>query len=236
MFDQLVISSARLSRTHKRWTVMLSAMGQSLLLGLLLLLPLIYTEALPNGMLKTLLVAPPPPAAPAAPMPERTASRVRVIPLREIMAPATIPTRISTEFDEPPVDYVDGISGGNSIGNDSSLTDLFRASAPPPPAPVEQRTQRIRVGGSVEAASIISRVMPQYPVIARTAHVSGTIALHAIIAKDGTVQELTYISGPPLLIRAAMEAVREWRYRPTMLNGEPVEVETTIDVVFNLGG
>jgi TonB family protein len=89
------------------------------------------------------------------------------------------------------------------------------------------------VGGSVEAASIVDQVMPQYPAIAKTAHVSGTIVLHATIAKDGTVQELTYISGPPLLIKAAIDAVRTWRYRPTMLNGEPVEVETTIDVVFN---
>jgi TonB family protein len=119
-------------------------------------------------------------------------------------------------------------------GSNTPLTDLFHNLPPPPQA--AQQTQRIRVGGGVEAASIINRVMPQYPAIAKTAHVSGTIVLHAIIAKDGTVQELTYISGSPLLIKAAIDAVREWRYRPTMLNGEPVEVETTIVVVFNLGG
>jgi protein TonB len=96
--------------------------------------------------------------------------------------------------------------------------------------------QRIQVGGKVEAAAIVSQAMPQYPAIAKTAHVSGTVVLHAIIAKDGTVEELTYVSGPPLLIKAATDAVREWRYQPTMLNGQPVEVETTIDVVFNLGG
>jgi protein TonB len=79
-------------------------------------------------------------------------------------------------------------------------------------------------------------VLPVYPAIAKTAHVSGTVMLHAIIAKDGTIQELQYISGPALLMRAAMDAVHEWRYQPTQLNGQPVEVDTTIQVVFSLGG
>ena len=83
---------------------------------------------------------------------------------------------------------------------------------------------------------IIRQVTPIYPPIAKTAHISGTVVLHAIIAKDGTIQELTYISGPPLLMRNAMDAVRQWRYNPTLLNGEPVEVDTTISVVFTLGG
>jgi protein TonB len=234
MFDQLVVSGARPSKTYKRWTVMLSAIGQSVLLGVLILVPLICTEALPMAMLKTMLVAPPPPAAPPAPTPARIASGVRVIRLGGISSPPFIPTRISTELGEPPIEYVDIGPSDNTSG--TPLTDLIPRGAPPPPTPAGQKTQRIRVGGSVEAASIVDQVMPQYPAIAKTAHVSGTIGLHATIAKDGTVQELTYISGPPLLIKAAIDAVRTWRYRPTMLNGEPVEVETTIDVVFNLGG
>jgi protein TonB len=88
----------------------------------------------------------------------------------------------------------------------------------------------------VQAASLVHQVLPVYPQIAKTAHVSGTVILHAIIGKDGTVQNLEYISGPPLLMKNAMDAVSQWRYRPTMLNGEPVEVDTTISVVFSLGG
>jgi len=87
----------------------------------------------------------------------------------------------------------------------------------------------------VEAAALIDRVVPQYPEIAILTYVSGTVELRAIIARDGTVQELEYVSGPALLIKPAMDAVRQWRYRPTLLNGKPVEVETTIDVVFSLG-
>jgi protein TonB len=80
----------------------------------------------------------------------------------------------------------------------------------------------------------MNRIQPQYPPLARQARVSGTVKLHAIIAKDGTVQELQVISGHPLLIQAALDAVRQWRYRPTLLNTEPVEVDTTIDVIFTL--
>ena len=84
-------------------------------------------------------------------------------------------------------------------------------------------------------ARAINRVEPSYPAIARAAHVQGTVVLHAIIGKDGTVQQLQLVSGPPLLVNAAMDAVRQWRYQPTELNGEPVDVDTTIQVVFTLG-
>jgi periplasmic protein TonB len=107
------------------------------------------------------------------------------------------------------------------------------SAGPPPPKPAQQR---IRVGGAVQQAKMIRQVQPVYPQIAKTAHVQGTVILHAIIAKDGTIQELQYISGPPLLMRAAMDAVRQWRYAPTLLNGDPVEVDTTISVIFTLGG
>jgi protein TonB len=107
------------------------------------------------------------------------------------------------------------------------------SNLPPPPKPTQQR---IRVGGNVQSAKMIRQVQPVYPQIAKTAHVQGTVLLHAVISKDGSVQELQYVSGPPLLMKAAMDAVREWRYQPTLLNGEPVEVETTISVIFSLGG
>jgi len=94
---------------------------------------------------------------------------------------------------------------------------------------------RIRVGGNVASTSLINQVMPVYPAIARSAHISGTVMLHAIISKDGSIETLEYISGPPLLMKSAMDAVRQWRYKPTTLNGRAVEVDTTISVVFTLG-
>lgn len=234
MFEQLVVSSATPAKTNRSWTVVLSAIGQSLLLAILILVPLIYTEALPNALMKTLIVAPPPPA-PLQPLPPRNETRVRIIPMSQFRAPAKIPARIAAEVNEPPTLYVEGGSASGTENN--ALGELLRPTSPlVPPAPVEPKPQRIRQGGEVEAALLVNRVVPEYPPIARTAHVSGTVVLHAIISKEGAVQELTYVSGPPLLLKAAMDAVRQWRYRPTMLDGEPVEVETTIQVVFNLGG
>jgi protein TonB len=159
-----------------------------------------------------------------------------VVPLSHLSAPRTIPTRIETATNEPPVVYADSLA--SSDAGIAGLSELLHPAAlPAPPARAEQKPlERVRRGGDVQEALLINRVMPQYPAIAITTHTSGTIKLHAIIAKDGAIEELSYVSGPPLLLKAAMDAVKQWRYRPTLLNNEPVEVETTIDVVFNLGG
>ncbi len=93
----------------------------------------------------------------------------------------------------------------------------------------------IRVGGNVQAAKIIKQAQPVYPELARKAGVSGTVVLHVVIGKDGTVQRLNFVSGPPLLMKSAMDCVRQWMYQPTLLNGEPVEVDTTVSVVYELG-
>lgn len=105
----------------------------------------------------------------------------------------------------------------------------------PPPANPASLPMRIRIAGKVQVAKMIHQVQPVYPQIAKAAHVEGTLVLHAVIAKDGSVVELMYVSGPRLLMRAAMDAVRQWRYEPTLLNGQPVEVDTTISIIFTLG-
>jgi TonB family protein len=92
----------------------------------------------------------------------------------------------------------------------------------------------IRVGGNVQAARIINRVQPEYPERARQNGITGTVRLHVILAKDGTMKQLEVVSGHPLLQQAALDAVRQWRYQPTLLNGSPVEVDTTIDIIFSL--
>jgi protein TonB len=234
MFDQLVISSPHPTKTHKSWTVALSAIVQSIILGILILIPLIYTEALPKGMLNTFLVAPappPPPPPPAAPV--KTVRAPKIVQLNKMVAPTVIPKTISIVKDEAPVIYTNGgVDGGTGSGILSGIIGSGGTGPPPPP----KAASRIRVGGNVQAAALVNKVTPQYPPIAKTAHVSGTVILHAIIAKDGSIQELQYMSGPPLLMKSAMDAVKEWRYKPTMLNGEPVEVDTTISVVFSLGG
>jgi periplasmic protein TonB len=234
MFDQLVISSAKGNKTNKSWTVALSATVQFIILGILILIPLIYTEALPNGMLNTFLVAPappPPPPPPAAAVKEVV--RPRIVQPEKTVAPTVIPKKVVIEKDAAP-DVGAGVAGGvGVIGGTGPLGGIIGGAPPPPPKPVI--TGPVRVGGNVMAAKAINRPSPEYPAIAKAAHVQGTIVLHAIISKDGTVQDLQYVSGPPLLMKAAMDAVKQWRYQPTELNGEPVEVDTTIQVIFTLG-
>jgi TonB family protein len=98
----------------------------------------------------------------------------------------------------------------------------------------EMPTMRIRMGGKVAAGSLADKVPPVYPTEARRQHISGTVRLHAIIAKDGSIKTLEVVSGHPTLIDAARDAVKQWRYRPMLLEGEAVEVDTTIDVIFSL--
>jgi len=246
MFDDLVISSANPQRTNKPWTVALSVLVQTGIVIIMILIPLIYTEALPKQLLTTFLVAPappPPPPPPAAAITRIVKPVARIIQQGKMMAPTVIPKKVNIIKEEempPDVGAVGvvggvpgGVPGGSAGGVLGGIIGGVGSNLPPPP---KSAPARVRVGGNVQAASLVRQVMPLYPSIAKTAHVSGTVMLHAIISKDGSVESLEYISGPQLLMKNAMDAVRQWRYKPTMLNGEPVEVDTTISVVFTLGG
>jgi TonB family protein len=114
-------------------------------------------------------------------------------------------------------------------------------SAPPDakPAASDAKTDAskpapLKIGANVMAAKLTHQVPPVYPPIAKTAHIEGTVVLRAVIAKDGTVQDVSFVSGPPLLLRSAMDAVKQWTYQPTLLKGAPVAVETTLEVDFKL--
>lgn len=233
MFDDLVLSG-KMKKTNKPWTVLLSTIVQFMILGVMILIPLIYTEALPKGMLSTFLVAPPPPPPPPPPAQPVKIVRPRIVQPQRMVAPTVIPKKIEMIKEEAPdigVEGAVGVAGGTGGVVGGVLGGII--GPPPPPKPVQTR---IRVGGNVQGAKLIRQIQPVYPPIAKTAHISGTVLLHAIIAKDGSIQELQYISGPAMLMKSAMDAVHEWRYQPTLLNGEPVEVDTQIQVVFTLGG
>ncbi|HJY87376.1 MAG TPA: TonB family protein [Candidatus Acidoferrales bacterium] len=244
MFDELVESSPTKKKTNKPWAIFVSTLVQVGLLSILILIPLIYTEALPKAMLTTLLVAPPPPPPPPPPpaaAPVKVVKPVaRLIQAGKLMAPRAIPKEVAIikEQELPPEvssgAAIGGVPGGVPGGQAGGVLGGIiggTGSAPPPP---RETPKRIRVGGQVQAAQLVNKVQPLYPALAKQARIQGTVRLQAVIAKDGSVVELQVISGHPLLVQAALDAVRQWRYRPTLLNGEPVEVVTTIDVVFTL--
>jgi len=242
MFEEMVVSSPTSKKTNKPWTVVVSMLIQISLVGILILIPLIYTEALPKAMLSTMLVAPPPPPPPPPPPAVQVVKvkpQVHLMQNNQLVAPKVIPKELKQIKEEAEPDpnmmgMQGGVPGGVAGGSMGGVLGGVIGGAgggPPPPRPTQSR---IKQGGAVTAASLINRVQPVYPPLARQTRVSGTVRLHAIISKDGTVQQLEVLQGHPLLVQAALDAVRQWRYRPTLLNGEPVEVDTTIDVIFSL--
>jgi len=241
MFEEMVVSSPTSKKTNKPVTVVISMIVQVTLLGILILIPLIYTEALPKAMLSTMLVAPPPPPPPPPPPAAvvKVKPQVHLMQNNQLVAPKVIPKEVKiikeeAEPDPSAMGMSGGVPGGVAGGSMAGVLGGVIGGAgggPPPPKPTQSR---IRQGGAVQNALLVNKVQPVYPPLARQTRAAGTVRLHAIIAKDGSVQQLEVLSGHPLLVQAALDAVRQWRYRPTLLNGEPVEVDTTIDVIFSL--
>jgi len=127
---------------------------------------------------------------------------------------------------------IQGSSSGTPGGMGTFLDGI--GTGPAPLAKPEGR-QKLSVSSRVMAGNLLERILPQYPAIAKAARIQGIVVLQATISRQGLIQNLRVISGPPMLQQAATDAVRLWRYKPYLLNDEPVEVETTINVVFNLG-
>lgn len=240
-----LIYSASKTGNWKRATIPIAYIVEVILVGVLILIPLIYTEALPKSTLMVSLTAPPPPPPPppppAAAPPKVVIHRVTV---EDIMkAPTVIPKTIRQVRDEPEpppqaaVGVVGGVPGGVPGGSAGGVIGGIIGgvgTAPPPPPPKAATPKRIRVGGQVESAKLIFQPKPEYPPLAKMARIQGTVRLEAVISKDGTIQDLKVVSGHPLLVKSALEAVQRWRYQPTLLNGDPVEVVTEIDVNFTL--
>ena len=253
MFESTLLESSTglapsLTSHHRIIAMLAAAAVEILLVGALVLVPLVRTQALDlNGLRKETLYLPPP------------SSTVRIVavahersgnfapsPVREgtIIAPDRIPDTIAQiiEGPAPPVAPDIGVVGSahGTVGIPDSvlhgIPNTFARSGPPPP--IETATKgprRIIQGGNVVAAQLIHKRQPVYPVLAKMARIQGSVRLEAIISTDGRIQNLQVLSGHPMLLKAALDAVAEWRYQPTQLNGEPVEVKTEIVVNFTLG-
>jgi protein TonB len=239
MFEQSILSSAPAAR--KTGAVFASFLAQIAAVGVIICVPLIYSDVLPRIKLTMPLFRPvaAPPQAPVERVSTKsavttglhTASAARIFQMREPSSTAA-PADFLT-IDADPV---------SSFGT-HDLAPLAFPDARPLPAPERPRptvvdapkpTAPVPVGGNVQSAKILKRVIPIYPAPARQARISGTVRLTGIIAKDGTVQKLEVVSGNPFLVQAALDAVRQWIYQPTYLNGQPVEVIAPIDIVFTL--
>jgi protein TonB len=240
MFEDSLIESGGKLKTARGRTTTFSFILEAVVVGVMVLIPLLFTEALPKAQLMMSLVAPPPPPPP--PPPPAAVKIVKQIQTDivngQLRTPTKIPKKVEIIKEEeappPSMGVVGGVPGGIPGGQMGGVIGGIISSTPM--AVPKVAVQRVRVSQGVTAGLVIKRVNPTYPPLARTARVQGSVVLAAVIGKDGTIQNLHVLSGHPLLTQAALDAVKQWRYKPYILNGEPVEVDTQVTVNFTLSG
>jgi protein TonB len=248
--DSLLESGGKNTNPRGIWTTIFSFALQIGLVGVLVLIPLIYTDALPKQQLMGYLVAPPPPPPPPPPpaaapvMPKAAPKPVSQIDNGQLKAPTAIPKKIAMidEKDTPPPSMggvvggvVGGVPGGQAGGVMGGVLGGIVQSAPVA-VPKVATPKRVPVSSGVVSGLLIHKVQPAYPPLAKQARISGSVILQAVIGKDGSIENLRAVSGHPMLIQSALDAVRQWKYKPYILNGEPVEVDTQVTVNFTLAG
>ena len=242
MFLESLMDSCDRSGPRRRWATLISFGLQTVCVGALVLAPLLYTGALPPLTFSPPLL--PPPAHRRAQVKPQDAVKLIPVPTNltadgGVRAPIRIPDQVwipaTPEPAAPPAGLLSALPGveggtGPDLVTNPMIAEVVRSRvATPPPL------QRLVISAGVQQALLLHRVTPQYPPIAVQAHIQGTVVLHAIITRQGTIERLDLVNGHPLLAPAAIDAVRQWRYRPTYLNHEPVEVETEIVINFVLG-
>ena len=240
MFTESLLESSAHSR--RGWTTILSFAVQTVAIAALGLLPLFYTQALPGIVTLGPLIGPPPGEPAHAASNEQRSTRASTSEMigNTVRQPMQIREGVAEIHDqaspEPIVDNgfaVQGATGSREAG--MQIMSLL-ATPPKPPVPPPSATRRIQVSSGVSQGFLIQQLRPAYPALAIAARVPGPVVLNALISRGGTIENLRLVSGHPMLVQAAIEAVRQWRYRPYLVNGEPVVVETKITVNFTLGG
>ena len=245
MFEDSLIESGGKLKTKRGRTSIVAFTIEIIIIGVMVLIPLIFTEALPKGTTMFMLVAPPPPPPPPPPA-AAVVQHVRVVQTDivngELRTPTKIPKQIKMiqEDEAPPpsmasAGVVGGVPGGVPGGQMGGVIGGIISSTPVA-VPKVATPQRVRVSSGVSTGLLIRKVPPTYPPLARQARIQGVVVLQAQISNEGNIQNLQLISGHPMLAPAAIEAVKQWKYKPYLLNGEPVEVDTQVQVNFTLAG
>ena len=249
MFEQLIESSTHRER-RGRSLVLMSLMIHLIILGVLMVVPLVYYQGLPEyqwirkqEFLTKIAVPEPPKLEPVV-----TRKRVQVVKLdpAKFVAPTEVPREIPVPLDDIPEfsslngiigESPRGVAGGIPGGIPGGLIGGVIGAPPtdaPAPAPLPTKKKPIRIGGNVQASRLVYRVEPEYPELAKRARVSGLVVMQVIVNEGGAVEEVKIVRGHPLLNDAALRAVRQWRYSPYLLNGEPIPVTATVTVNFVL--
>jgi protein TonB len=250
MFEQTFVEGR--VKTSRGWPVFASLFFQVTAVCSAILIPLLNPDLLPRAMVNGVFLAPamqppPPPPPPGARTAQKVARAVnRIWDGAHLLMPRAIPQKVANLEEAAsemgvPGGVENGVPGGIPNPVLRNLGQQWLGAPPPPPPPavkpsdvVKPQVQRVAVGGKVQDALLVRKVIPRYPELALRARVEGKVTFSALIGANGMIQGLQLVSGHPLLVGAATDAVRQWLYRPTLLNGEPVEVATTIEVTFTL--
>jgi protein TonB len=241
MFEDSTFSSGGKIKTKSRYYTVVGLILNGSVLAALILYPLIYPEALPKAMMSMMLTAPAPPPPPPPPPPPAAPVHIKVVSEmlnNQLTAPTKIPHDIKMVKEDaapPPAGF--GVAGMEGSGSGNGVMGGILGGLGTGPAPKVQAAapKKVAVSSGVMSGNRIGGENPQYPAIAKAARIQGVVVLQATISKNGTIENLRVLSGPPMLQAAATAAVQGWRYKPYLLNGEPVEVETQVNVVFSLG-
>lgn len=240
MFADALLDSQQLGHPRRGWATLTSFGLQAIAVACLLIVPLFYMQVLPHLQSTSTIIAPPVGPAPI----QQTAPAVvaaggpsifTIAQNNGVRTSSVVPRGIDLGSDVEPPSFpllagdttgrtgsgIPGVLGGTGVGVPPIMPRQSATANPP------------RISAMMEG-SLMHRVEPIYPAIARSAHIQGTVIIAAVIGKDGGVEKLQVLSGHPLLVQAAINAVSQWRYRPYMLNNAPIEVDTQITVNFIL--
>lgn len=234
MFEDSTFESMGLIHTRSRGWMMATFALNSSILTALIFIPLIYPSVLPKMPNVIEMILPPVQVEDVRPVQRMETAPAPLTQMQAgvLTAPSTIPrqTYIPTAPETPIGDTVVALANGAPI---IGMNDPFDSRGMHPD--VRQAVQTVRhVSSGVMTGMLVHRVVPVYPPIARAIRLTGTVVLQATISRTGAIENLQVVSGPEMLQQAAKEAVSQWRYRPYLLNGEPVEVETTVNVEFTM--
>ena len=236
MFEDSIFESTGSIHTRSRgWMLATFLLNSSILVGMILI-PLIFPEALPHQAMSFLLSAPKtPPSQP--PAPKEIVREVRGADATAISVILARPTLTAIKKNVPDGTSAPGdqtISMNDEPSVPGGTNDVFHGGKPAVVVHGETKGP-VHVSSGVMSGALVFKTTPVYPAIGKAAGVEGTVVLLATSSKNGTIENLRVASGPAMLQQAAMDAVKTWRYKPYLLNGQPVEVETTVNVVFTLG-
>jgi len=252
-----MFESTNTTRPLKRrlWSLGLSLLAHAVVISVLVILPLIYYQILPQPEIITFLMTeppPPPPLPPPVPPSRRQpVAAPRPVQVERFVAPTEIPKTVPAPASEPAIVSVpaipegimneieDGIAGGVPGGVVGGIPGGLVGSPPqpmlpPPPPPAPKQIQPLIVSSALQQSKLIHVVEPEYPSVAKQARITGNVVLRITVDESGSVSSVQVVSGHPILVPAAVAAVRQWKYSPTILNGEPVPVIANVTVTFSL--